>query len=250
MEIREATAADTDSIREVAHESLVASYGHGLDEGVIDDSVDEWYGDGLADELDADDAVYLVAEDDGEVVAFSQCYLTGKGGITGEISWLHVHPDHRGSGVGARLLTTTEETLVDHGATRLTGRVLALNEAGADFYEHHGYEEVDGRSIDLGDEAYDERVFAKFPGTEGEVAAPLDPHQVDGETVYVAFDESDRGSQAPFYLAYVDEDREDRYGYFCGNCEGFEVTMDSMGRVLCNDCGNKRRPSRWDSAYL
>lgn len=250
MEIREATTADIDSIRTVARESLVASYGHALDESLIDDSVEEWYGDDLTTELEADDALYLVCDDGGDLVGFSQSYLMGKGGVTGQISWLHVHPDHRDRGIGARLLTETEETLVDHGATRLTGKVLALNEPGAAFYGHHGYEEVDGRTIDLGDEAYDERVFAKFPGTDGEVAAPLDPHSVDGETVYVAFDESDRGSQAPFYVSYVDEDRANRYGYFCGNCESFEVSMDAMGRVVCSGCGNKRRPSRWDSAYL
>ncbi|AFK21172.1 N-acetyltransferase (plasmid) [Haloferax mediterranei ATCC 33500] len=251
MDIREATTADTDGIREVAHDSLVASYGHALDETLIESSVEEWYGDDeLTAELDDDNTLFLVCDDSGDIVAFSQSYLRGKGDVTGQISWLHVHPEHRDRGIGARLLTRTEEGLVDHGAARLTGKVLELNELGADFYEHHGYEEVDSRRIDLGSEQYDERVFEKFLGTEDEVAAPLDPRTVDSRTVYVAFDESDRGSQAPFYVSYVDEERANRYGYFCGNCESFEVSMDSMGRVICNNCGNKRRPSRWDSAYL
>ncbi|ELZ84560.1 N-acetyltransferase GCN5 [Haloferax elongans ATCC BAA-1513] len=250
MDIREATTADIDGIRSVAHDSLVASYGHALDEDVIETSIDEWYGGGLTGELDDDDALFLVCEDDGDVVAFSQSYLGGDGVVTGQISWIHVHPDHRDRGIGARLLTRTEEALVDEGATRLTGKVLELNEPGAEFYDHHGYEEVEGRRIELGEEQYDERVFARFPGTEGDVAAPLDPHTVDGKTVYVAFDESDRGSQAPLYASYTDEDRTERYGFFCGNCESFEVTMDSMGKIVCNQCGNKRRPSRWDSAYL
>jgi len=26
--------------------------------------------------------------------------------------------------------------------------------------------------------------------------------------------------------------------------------MDAMGRMECGTCGNQRRPTRWDSAYL
>ncbi|SFL05232.1 Ribosomal protein S18 acetylase RimI [Halogranum rubrum] len=250
MELREATAADIEQIRQVARDSLMESYSHALDESVIDESVDEWYGDDLTDELDRDDVVYLVADDDGTVTGFSQSYLVGRDGTNGQISWLHVSPDARGSGLGSRLLTRTEEVLVDHGATRLSGKVLTVNKAGAEFYEGHGYEEGDTRKIDLGAESFTERTYLKFPGTEGEQQAPLDPRQVDDTTVYVAFDESDRGSTAPLYVAYLDEGREERYGYFCGHCESFEVSMDAMGRVVCSDCGNKRRPSRWDASYL
>lgn len=250
MEIREATTDDIDSIRQVARDSLMESYSHALDESVIDESVDEWYGETLADEFARDDAVYLVADDDGTVVGFSQSYLRGKEGTTGEINWLHVSPSARGEGLGARLLTRTEEELVDRGATRLTGKVLTVNKGGAEFYEGHGYEEGDTRKIDLGAESFKERTYLKFPGAEGEPQAPLDPRQIDDTTVYVAFDESDRGSVAPLYVAYLDENRTERYGYFCGHCESFEVSMDAMGRVVCNDCGNKRRPSRWDASYL
>lgn len=249
MELREATAADIDGIRQVARDSLMESYSHALDESVIDESVDEWYGDELADELERDETVYLVA-DDGRLVGFSQSYLVGKEGTTGEINWLHVAPEARGDGLGSRLLTRTEELLVDRGATRLTGKVLTVNKGGADFYEGHGYEEGDTRKIDLGAQSFTERTYLKFPGAEGRAQAPLDPRRVDDTTVYVAFDESDRGSVAPLYVAYLDENREERYGYFCGHCESFEISMDAMGRVVCSDCGNKRRPSRWDASYL
>ncbi|MDL0139247.1 DUF5816 domain-containing protein [Halobacterium salinarum] len=26
--------------------------------------------------------------------------------------------------------------------------------------------------------------------------------------------------------------------------------MNTMGRVACNNCGNERRETRWDAAYL
>jgi rRNA maturation endonuclease Nob1 len=62
--------------------------------------------------------------------------------------------------------------------------------------------------------------------------------------------DSSRGSQAPFFTVYEDHERTDKYGYYCGNCETLVTSMDSMGRMECTACGNQRKPTRWDSAYL
>lgn len=250
MEVHKATADDIDGIRRVARDSLIESYGHALDESVIEESVDQWYGDEFIAEMDSEEAVFFVASVDGTVAGFSQSYLVGKEGTTADINWLHVSPEFRGESIGSRLLSRTEETLVDNGVTRLMGNVLEINEPGAEFYSAHGYEEADTRELEIGDETYTERVFVKRPGTESEAEVPLEPRSVGEETMYVAFDESNRGSKAPLYVSYLDEGRTQRYGYFCGNCEGFELSMDSMGKVLCNDCGNKRQPTRWDASYL
>lgn len=71
----------------------------------------------------------------------------------------------------------------------------------------------------------------------------------DGETVYVAPDETERGSDGPFFALYATPDRTARYGYFCGNCDGFDLAMDPMGRIVCNACGNTRKPEEWDAAH-
>lgn len=71
----------------------------------------------------------------------------------------------------------------------------------------------------------------------------------NGEQLYVADDEAEKGSKAPFFVAYRDEERERRWGFFCGNCETFSNAMDSMGRVQCNDCENFKRPDEWDAAH-
>lgn len=71
----------------------------------------------------------------------------------------------------------------------------------------------------------------------------------NGDRLYVADDESEKGSKAPFFVAYRDEERERRWGFFCGNCETFSTAMDSMGRVRCNDCENFKRPDEWDAAH-
>ena len=68
-----------------------------------------------------------------------------------------------------------------------------------------------------------------------------------GSTVYVDESEHERGSDGPFYLVYVSDDAETRWGYRCGNCGSFDTAMDTMGRIQCNDCGNVRKPDEWDS---
>lgn len=71
----------------------------------------------------------------------------------------------------------------------------------------------------------------------------------DGEVLFVAPDEAETGSEAPFYAAYLDTDREAKWGYFCAHCATFDNAMDAMGAIQCNRCGNFKRPDEWDSAH-
>ncbi len=71
----------------------------------------------------------------------------------------------------------------------------------------------------------------------------------DGATVFVASDESERGSKGPFHVLYKSPDRSKRFGYYCSNCETVNNAMDSMGRIVCNNCANMRRPDEWDAAH-
>jgi hypothetical protein len=71
----------------------------------------------------------------------------------------------------------------------------------------------------------------------------------EGETVHVDREEAERGSEGPFFVAYLTPERERRYGWFCANCDTFDNAMDSMGRIECNVCGNFRKPTEWDAAH-
>lgn len=71
----------------------------------------------------------------------------------------------------------------------------------------------------------------------------------EGETLYVADDEVERGSEGPFYTVYRSANREKRYGYLCSNCDTLNNAMDPMGRIVCNECGNTKKPDEWDAAY-
>lgn len=249
MDVREATPADQSGVSEVARRSLEASYGHVLSQEVIDRAVAEWYGDAFQDDVSASDTLYLVAVDGDDVAGFSQSYLVGQDGDIGEVAWLHVDPEFRGTGVGADLIEATESTLADRGVAEIVGRVLAANEAGAEFYVTHEYEAGEDREVTIGEETHVERTFVK--GADRSAAAvPMAPVELDdGREVYVAYDESDRASKAPFYTTYLDEEREERYGWFCSNCESVDVAMDAMGRAKCSNCGNERKPTRWDASY-
>ena len=249
MDLRSATEDDIDAIRSVARESLLASYGHAVEETLLAEAVDEWYApDDLGADIDDEETVCPVAVVDDKVVGFAESYVVGRRERVGEIDWLHVHPEHRGSGIGSALLERVESELRSADVDRIEARVLVANEAGTAFYESEGYELAGERRVDIGDETFDEYEYRKqisrLTGiSEGVVETD------DGTTVYVAFDESERGSLAPFYVAYTDADRERRYGYFCGNCEGTDIAIDTMDRMECGDCGNRRKPSRWDAAY-
>ena len=70
-----------------------------------------------------------------------------------------------------------------------------------------------------------------------------------GETVHVDRSAGERGSKGVFFVAYVSEAAEDRWGYFCGNCETTDNAMDTMGRIECNVCGNVKKPDEWDAAH-
>jgi ribosomal protein S18 acetylase RimI-like enzyme len=252
MDVRPATREDIEGVRDVALASLSASYGHAIESELIEEAVEQWYDpDDLAADLEDDDAVFVVAVDNGVVVGFAQSYVVKRRETVGELDWLHVDPDSRGRGIGAQLLKRVEAAMVEHGVARLEGRVLVANEAGADFYEQQGYDQVGEREVRIGDGTFVERAYSKLAddATGGEVVLERRSGP-DDQFLYVAYDETVRGSTGTFYAVYADEDRQDRWGWFCGEDESFAVAVDAMDRFECGDCGNRSKPSRWDAAYL
>ncbi|ERG96639.1 GNAT family N-acetyltransferase [Haloquadratum walsbyi] len=250
MDIRNAAIEDIEAIRSVARESLAASYGHVIDDETIDAAIEEWYSeDALEETLVDDESTFVLAVDDGGPIGFAQSDLiTGREAI-GYIDWLHVGPDHRGVGIGSQLLSRLRQALMNAGADRLEGRVLTENETGLGFYEDQGFSVAGKRTVSINDEIFTERIYSLFVDSAEEPAANRQETEA-GDTVYIAYDETVRGSEAPFFAAYLDEDHEERYGWFCGADESLDVAMDTMERIECTACGNQRRPVRWDAAYL
>ena len=71
----------------------------------------------------------------------------------------------------------------------------------------------------------------------------------DEETLHVDRREGRRGHKGPFYVVYVDENGERRWGFFCSNCETTNNAVDAMGRVQCNVCSNRTKAEEWDAAH-
>ena len=243
VQIREAEPEDVDGLREVARQSLRASYAV-LTDDVIEQAVENWYADDeMDDELEDEGVLYLVAEAGDEIVGFSQS-LVLPDDPAGTILWLHVDPNNRDQGVGSTLLKRTQAALSEHGVERISANVLAGNKHGNRFYQDNGFDKVTDREAEIGGESYTENVYA----LAGE--RQFESREYEGETLYVNWAESDRGSKGPFFAAYSDDAGDDLYGWFCSNCESFDTAMDSMERLKCNDCGNQKKPVRWDASYL
>ncbi|MEF8840524.1 MAG: GNAT family N-acetyltransferase [Haloarculaceae archaeon] len=241
MDARKATPADADAIRDIARRSMEASYS--LSPGAIDTAVRNWYSDEeLAEKFDDEELFVLVVESEDGVLAFSESTVVGD---RGDVLWIHVDPMYRGEGVGTELFERTGEVLAEHGAESLRGRVLADNEQGNTFYEDHGLVRTGEGRVEIDDTPYVENVYTEREHEDLEpVSGP------DGEQLYVDHTDSDRGSKGPFRVVWSDRDREEPYGYFCGNCESLVTSMDAMGGMECSECGNHRKPTRWDAAYM
>lgn len=242
MKLRTGTGADRERIAEIAERSLETSYS--LNPRTISGAVEEWYGPAsFAERLEEDELLILVAEDDGEPVAFSETLVTEGG--QGDLLWLHVHPDARGRGIGKELFEHTRDRLQEAGAEYLRGRVLSDNQTGASFYEERGFERVDEEKIEIDGEQYFQYIYLDADSKRIQSVVTD-----DGDVVYVDLLDEDVGSEAPFKSVFSDPKRESRYGYYCSNCDSLATAMDAMGQIQCTDCGNTRKATRWDASYM
>jgi ribosomal protein S18 acetylase RimI-like enzyme len=256
MSIREATTDDAEAIRSVAQRSLEASYS--LSPRSIESAIKQWYNDdALEITLGNEHVVFLIAERDGEVVGLAEAVLTTDTG-EGDMLWVHVDPGARGEDIGADLFEHTSEILYDRGAEYLRGMVLEDNREGGDFYERFGFERTEERTAMIDGEPHAEFVYIEggvasgdeSEAIEGTVSVPETVSLDGGGEGVIDQDDNDHGSKGPFFIVYETDEFDQRYGYYCGNCGTLDTAMDAMGRVQCNDCGNLRKPTRWDAAYL
>ncbi len=124
---------------------LVELLDHGaLVEGKEDASAVGAYAAALA-EIDATPGCrVLVAELDGTVVGVCQLivfrHLQHRGGRCAEIESMHVHPDHRGTGIGARLLAAAVASARASGCYRVQLTSDRLRSDAHRFYGREGFE--------------------------------------------------------------------------------------------------------------
>ena len=93
--------------------------------------------------LDSDDNLVLLARDRAEVIGHLVGRLTGPGSVhlfrVAELESIHVYPDHRGAGVGHRLVTEFFAWAIAKGAQRASVTAYAANDGAQRFYARHGF---------------------------------------------------------------------------------------------------------------
>ena len=88
-----------------------------------------------------DPGVFLVAEEDGQVVG---TVIGGFDGRRGLIYHLAVAASFRGHGIGSRLMNEIESRLRSKGCLRCYLLVTSDNPEGMQYHERHGWERMDG----------------------------------------------------------------------------------------------------------
>lgn len=159
MNIRHAQPGDVTEIRRIAERTWEADYPDILHRENVEEIANEWYADEkMREELKNEDAIVVVAEEDGDIVGFAHGIWARQ---TGHILRVYVDPDHRRSGVGRELLATMRDSLLKRGSDRIQAMVLAENELGNQFYQNAGFEKIDEGETTIGGETYTENVYRR-----------------------------------------------------------------------------------------
>lgn len=85
-----------------------------------------------------------VAEDyeDNAMLGFVAGHLTTRYSCDGELQWIYVLPEHRGSGVADALLQRMNEWFLSNDARRICVNVDPRNQVARRFYERNGAQEL------------------------------------------------------------------------------------------------------------
>lgn len=126
IKVREAEPPDREAIKELHDACFSAEMG--LDELVLDNLFVHPYG------------INLVAEAEGSLAAYAGAIHGAR--PTARLLTIHVHPDHRRSGMASSLLDHLEARLIARKAEALELEVHAENHAARRLYEERGYDVV------------------------------------------------------------------------------------------------------------
>ena len=83
--------------------------------------------------------VIFVAVDDDSLAGFVAGHLTRRHGCAGELQWIDVVPQWRGSGVASELLRQMASWFVELNAGRICVNVDPANARARRFYQRHGF---------------------------------------------------------------------------------------------------------------
>ena len=163
IQIKPAVRDELYEIAAFLHNCWEAEYKGILRDDFLDSMTIEERHTGFRDRFDAGMTGYLTMRCCGELVGavvFGRSYTDGYSD-DGEISAIYLRHDFIGKGFGHKLFAKTEEALAEKGYSCFALDVLSDNSRAVRFYQKHGYEIVDNRSVKLGDYEYPLTVLRK-----------------------------------------------------------------------------------------
>jgi ribosomal protein S18 acetylase RimI-like enzyme len=159
IDVRHATAADIDSIVDVAEDAWYAAYGGVLDPATIASAIEEYYDRELLEvAIERDEIAFYVAVDDG-VVGFASAEQTWADEV--ELHTIYVHPDRWGEGIGSMLLERVTAWANEQGVDRIACGVLTENVVGVGFFEARGFDRGPTMDAEIAGEIHSEYEFER-----------------------------------------------------------------------------------------
>lgn len=144
--IRRAGEGDETAVNRVLVETWHDTYDAILGRDKVAGITARWHApERLAQQIRTEDAVFLIAEADGEIVGHAFARIDGSGTI--HLFRLYVQPTRQRAGIGGQLMDTVIGSFAQAAAIRL--EVEEANHKATRFYETHGLSVV-GRTGDSG----------------------------------------------------------------------------------------------------
>ena len=162
VEFREAVDRDAESVQRVARKSWHAAHDHIIGEAAVEELLDRWYGhDELEERIDREDAPMFLAIADGEIVGFVQGGPSDDGPADAVVGSIYVRPGYWDEGVGTELLNRLFDTLRADSRDSVWLSVMADNDVGRSFYDKHGFEVHEERTVELAGRDVDDMVLVR-----------------------------------------------------------------------------------------
>ncbi len=161
MEFRTATPADAVAVQRVAREAWHAVHAPIIGVDAVEDMLTEWYDrDDLETAIRDDDATMILAVEE-EVIGFAEGGPSEDGPADAVVGRLYVHPDRWRAGIGTELLSRLFADLRTRNYDSVWLAVMAENDVAHGFYEKHGFEIYQQRTIEHVGHEIEDRILVR-----------------------------------------------------------------------------------------
>lgn len=164
MEFREATPADAEATQRVAHAAWHAAHAPIIGADAVEELLSEWYDrEELKATIQRDNTTMFLAieAEEEEVIGFAEGGPSEEGPADAVVWRIYVHPERWGNGAGTELLTRLFDALRAEDCDSVWLAVMAENDVARGFYEKHGFETYQARTVEHVGHEVEDRVLVR-----------------------------------------------------------------------------------------